>query len=133
MSKALVSALYITLFFPATAGHATGPLPSVVVFSEAGFPAADSVSPSAEELQKVLPGARLRLKRFQPNSMGQPLACSCFPTVRLSLRRPGRTFTDFSGAEEIFSCWAGGPSRDRHIAMVQAGGFETIACASHVR
>ena len=59
MSKALVFVRCMVLFLYATAAHAAGQLSSVVVFNEAGFPAADAASPSREQLQKMLPGARL--------------------------------------------------------------------------
>jgi hypothetical protein len=57
--KTLVSALSIGLFLPGSAARASEPWTSVVVFSEQGFPAADSASASSEQLRKLLPGAQL--------------------------------------------------------------------------
>lgn len=59
MVKAVVSALSMALFLPGTGACAAEPLTSVVVFSEPGFPAADSASASSEQLRKMLPGAQL--------------------------------------------------------------------------
>ncbi len=49
----------IALFFAWADVRAAEPLSSVVVFNDAGFPSGDSASPSLEQLQKMLPGARL--------------------------------------------------------------------------
>ncbi|HTD23078.1 MAG TPA: hypothetical protein VK738_10515 [Terriglobales bacterium] len=59
MSKTLISTVCITILFAGTAALVAEPPSSVVVFSEAGFPAADSASPSPEQLEKILPAARL--------------------------------------------------------------------------
>ncbi len=59
MVKARVSALCISLFVAGTGARATELFTSVVVFSEPGFPAADSASPPSEQLRKMLPGVQL--------------------------------------------------------------------------
>src|SRR5260370_5917156 len=59
MSKALISTVCIPILFAGTAALAAEPPSSIVVFGEAGFPAADSASPPPEQLEKILPAARL--------------------------------------------------------------------------
>src|SRR5262245_50934243 len=51
--------LCVAALFAYVATFATEPKSSVVVLSDAGFPTADSAGPSAEQLQKILVGARL--------------------------------------------------------------------------
>jgi hypothetical protein len=48
-----------SLLFAATAARGAESLSGCVVFSEAGFPAADSAGPSPERVQKMLPGSQL--------------------------------------------------------------------------
>jgi hypothetical protein len=63
MSKGLILAICavisMTFLFTSPAALAIEPFPSVVIFSDAQFPAADSAAPSAEQLAKMLPGAHL--------------------------------------------------------------------------
>ena len=49
----------VSLLFASTAALQAESLSGSVVFSEAGFPAADSAGPSPEQVQKMLPGAQL--------------------------------------------------------------------------
>jgi len=57
VAKLPVSILALALFFAVTPSHASQS--SVVVFSEPGFPSADSASPSPDQLTGLLPGAQL--------------------------------------------------------------------------
>ena len=63
MSKGLVLGISLgismTFLFASTASFSTEPYSSVVVFSDAQFPAKESAGPSAEQMAKMLPGARL--------------------------------------------------------------------------
>jgi hypothetical protein len=58
MKKALIRALWVLTVFGSAASFAQN-FSAVVVFSEAGFPAADSVSPSSSQLGSWLPGAQM--------------------------------------------------------------------------
>lgn len=58
MSKALVSALYLALFYSCPMVLFAQSSSSIVVLSEAGFPAADSATPSPEQLARLLPDAQ---------------------------------------------------------------------------
>jgi hypothetical protein len=59
MSKPLVSAFCVTVLLFSSAILTAKNLPSVVVFSDAGFPVADSVAPSTQQLETLFRGAHL--------------------------------------------------------------------------
>jgi hypothetical protein len=87
MSKAVISAICITILFACTAVLAAEQPSSIVVFSEAGFPTADSASPSPEQLEKILPAARL----VSEEQLGTLLDT---PTTRLLVLPYGSAFPE---------------------------------------
>jgi hypothetical protein len=56
-----------SLLFASTAARGAESLSGSVIFSEAGFPAADSAGPSPEQVQKMLPGAQLASAQQLPD------------------------------------------------------------------
>jgi hypothetical protein len=66
--RLLLSALFLSGILPMYASAAD----SVVVFSEPGFPAADSASPSVSQLQVLFPGARLATLAQLETSLNEP-------------------------------------------------------------
>src|SRR5260370_28094397 len=57
--RRLITLLWIVLILACANGSSAQSLSSVIIFSEAGFPTADSATASYEQLLRMLPGARL--------------------------------------------------------------------------
>src|SRR5579864_214292 len=87
MKKALIRALWVSTVVASAVSFAQQNLSSVVVFSEAGFPAADSAIPSTAQLGAWLPDAHMASAESLP-------ALLAAPSTRLLLLPYGSAFPE---------------------------------------
>jgi hypothetical protein len=94
MTKAIVAALCIAFFllFARTLPLAAEPSSPVLVFSESGFPSADSAGPSPEQLQRLLPRASFA----SAEQLGARLEA---PAIRLLVLPYGSAFPEAAWPE----------------------------------
>jgi len=86
-NSALFAAAILFFLLSPAVSLAQSSLTAVVVFSDAGFPAADSASPSSQQLAAILPGASLK----DATHLREALA---LPTTRLLVLTYGSAFPE---------------------------------------